>query len=341
LVQINFGSKAVSCKIVYYGPGLCGKTTNVQQVHRETPVDRRSELTSINTDGDRTLFFDFMSLDLGKVAGMDTRFQLYTVPGQVYYNATRKLVLQGVDGIVFVADSSPDRMGANLDSWKNLFDNLAEYGLHECDIPVVIQYNKRDLANALSVDEMNRAINTIGAPTFEAIACRGEGVLATLKCVCGLVIRTLATRQQKPAGAMKPVPLSGPAPVAEPEKAVVATGGHKAIGEVTLVSRRQKVARQNAEAAASVSTSVEASVEAPVETAPEPRLEPKPAERVGVPAPTTKIGPPPNAASAAASRAVAGRAFARKPDSKRWVIVAAAGVGAAAVAGAAMYFLTL
>jgi len=194
-LQINLGSKAISCKIVYYGPGLSGKTTNIEMIHGHMPESRRGELTSIKTKGDRTLFFDFMAVDLGKVAGMDTRFQIYTVPGQVYYNATRKLVLQGADGIIFVADSAPDRMQANIESWQNLQDNLAERGLSIRDLPVVIQCNKRDLSGAVATEEMNGQINTIGAPVFEAVACRGEGVLQTLKAVCGLVCRSVNASQ--------------------------------------------------------------------------------------------------------------------------------------------------
>ena len=179
-MHINFGSRSVSCKIVFYGPGLSGKTTNIQRIHEQMPAPRKGELTSIKTEGDRTLFFDFMSLDLGKVGGMETRFQIYTVPGQVYYNATRKLVLQGADGIVFVADSGPDCLETNVESWQNLKDNLAERGLDITDLPVVIQWNKRDLPGAIPVDELNARINDIGAPTFEAVATEGRGVLDTL-----------------------------------------------------------------------------------------------------------------------------------------------------------------
>ena len=185
----------MSCKIVYYGPGFSGKTTNIQKIHEQMPGDRKGELTSIKTEGDRTLFFDFMALDLGKVAGMDIRFQIYTVPGQVYYGATRKLVLQGADGIVFVADSSPDRMQANMDSWQDLEHNLAERNLSIRELPVVVQWNKRDLPGALATEEMNRRINLCGAPSFEAIACRGEGVLSTLKCICTLVCRSVSATQ--------------------------------------------------------------------------------------------------------------------------------------------------
>ena len=190
-VQINFGARTVSCKIVYYGPGLSGKTTNIQKIHELMPDDRRGELTSIKTEGDRTLFFDFMSLDLGKIAGMKTRFQLYTVPGQVYYNATRKLVLQGADGVVFVADSGADRMAENIESWQNLQENLAENNLSLDHLPVVLQWNKRDLAETLSTEDLDAKLNTIDAPTFESVATTGEGVLETLKSVCAIVCKTI------------------------------------------------------------------------------------------------------------------------------------------------------
>jgi hypothetical protein len=221
-VQINFGSRSVSCKIVYYGPGLSGKTTNIQKVHELTPAARKSDLTSIKTEGDRTLFFDFMSLDLGKIAGMDTRFQLYTVPGQVYYNATRKLVIQGADGIVFVADSSPDRMADNIDSWMNLQDNLLERGMDLKHIPVVMQWNKRDVAGAMAVAELDRQINTIGAATFESVACDGTGVLETLKCICALVCKTLNAKQLKTA-APSGTPIPGACPHTQTDRNVCPT----------------------------------------------------------------------------------------------------------------------
>ena len=145
MVQINFAKKQVNAKVVYYGPGMSGKTTNLEVIHQRAPEGNRGELTSISTEGDRTLFFDFMPLDLGTVAGMRTCFQIYTVPGQVYYSSTRKLVLQGVDGLIFVADSSPNMMEENLESLRDLAENLAEYGRSIEDMPLVIQYNKRDV----------------------------------------------------------------------------------------------------------------------------------------------------------------------------------------------------
>ena len=191
MVQINFALREVNCKIVYYGPGMSGKTTNLEIVHKKAPEANKGELTSIATEGDRTLFFDFMPLDLGTIAGMRTRFQLYTVPGQVYYNSTRKLVLQGVDGIVFVADSSESKMEENLESLENLKNNLAEYGKDIREIPLVLQWNKRDLPDALSVEALNERMNHWGCPYFEAVAITGEGVFPTLKCLSGMVLETL------------------------------------------------------------------------------------------------------------------------------------------------------
>jgi signal recognition particle receptor subunit beta len=193
MVQINFAQKQVNAKIVYYGPGMSGKTTNLEVVYQRAPQPNRGELTSISTDGDRTLFFDFMPLDLGTVSGMRTCFQIYTVPGQVYYNSTRKLVLQGVDGVVFVADSSASMVEENLESMRNLEQNLNEYGKSLASIPLIIQYNKRDLPDAMSVDELNRLLNPYNAPCFEAIANTGQGVFPTLKALAARVLDTIHT----------------------------------------------------------------------------------------------------------------------------------------------------
>jgi len=195
MVQINFALKEVNCKVVYYGPGLSGKTTNLEVVHSKAPQDNCGELTSIATEGDRTLFFDFLPLNLGQVAGMTTKFQIYTVPGQVYYNSTRKLVLQGSDGIVFVADSRKGKMDENLESLSNLEDNLREYGMDINTIPLVLQYNKRDLPDLYTVEEMDEKLNPAGVPTYEAVAVTGEGVFPTLKKLSSMVLESL-NRQQ-------------------------------------------------------------------------------------------------------------------------------------------------
>jgi mutual gliding-motility protein MglA len=205
MVQINFAQKQVNAKIVYYGPGMSGKTTNLEVVHQRAPEQNKGELTSISTDGDRTLFFDFMPLDLGTVAGMRTCFQIYTVPGQVYYNSTRKLVLQGVDGVVFVADSSASMSQENLDSLRNLEENLNEYGKSLSTLPHVIQFNKRDLPDAMPVEELNAMMNPHHAPCFEAIANTGQGVFPTLKA---LAARVLETIHQQSGGSAAPRPQS-------------------------------------------------------------------------------------------------------------------------------------
>ena len=191
MVQINFAQKQVNAKIVFYGPGMSGKTTNLEVIHQRAPAPNKGELTSISTDGDRTLFFDFMPLDLGTVAGMRTCFQIYTVPGQVYYNSTRKLVLQGVDGVVFVADSQVERMEANIESMENLRVNLQEQAYDLNKVPFVIQYNKRDLPNAVSAEELKRVLNPRNVPEWQAVAPTGVGVFDTLKSVAKLVLNEL------------------------------------------------------------------------------------------------------------------------------------------------------
>ena len=228
MVQINFAQKSVTVKIVYYGPGMSGKTTNLEIVHQRAPEPNKGDLTSISTDGDRTLFFDFMPLDLGTVAGMRTQFQIYTVPGQVYYNSTRKLVLQGVDGVIFIADSSASMLQENLESLANLQENLREYGKDIDEIPMVIQYNKRDLPDAMSVEKLEQHLNQRGAPSFEAIASSGQGVFPTLKALAARVLdsiheQTGASTGARPAAAapsqapaMTP-PTSTPAPSASSE----------------------------------------------------------------------------------------------------------------------------
>jgi signal recognition particle receptor subunit beta len=215
MVQINFGQREVSCKVVFYGPGMSGKTTNLEIIHKKAPKDAVGEMVSIATETDRTLYFDFLPLDLGQVAGMRTRFQLYTVPGQIYYNATRKLVLQGVDGVIFVADSSPDKMAENLESLQNLRDNLAEMNLTIDDIPLVLQYNKRDLPQAMSIADINAQLNPMGAPVFEGVAREGKGVFATLKEISRLVIEKL-NKEHAPAANRRRTNTALGAPSANP-----------------------------------------------------------------------------------------------------------------------------
>jgi mutual gliding-motility protein MglA len=222
---INYASKEINCKIVYYGPGLCGKTTNLQYIYNKTNPEAKGKMISLATETERTLFFDFLPLSLGEIRGFKTRFHLYTVPGQVYYNASRKLILKGVDGIVFVADSQTERMEANQEAMQNLYDNMAEYGYDLTKMPFVIQYNKRDLPNAAPVRELQAALNPgweITEPArqrvapdayhagenlveqlptgewieratyFEAVAVTGDGVFETLRAVSKLVLKSLA-----------------------------------------------------------------------------------------------------------------------------------------------------
>ena len=191
MVLFNYATKEITAKIVYYGPGLCGKTTNLQFVYESLPSSNKSKMLSLATKTDRTLFFDFLPLDLGKIRGMRTKLQLYTVPGQVYYNSTRQLVLKGADGIVFVADSQDHALDANLESLQNLEDNLKRQDVRIREVPLVLQYNKRDLPNAMPVDEMNREINKLGVPHFASVATTGIGVEETLRGVTSLVLSHL------------------------------------------------------------------------------------------------------------------------------------------------------
>ena len=188
---INYSSREINCKIVYYGPGLCGKTTNLQFIYSKTNPDLKGKMISLATETERTLFFDFLPLALGQIRGFKTRFHLYTVPGQVFYDASRKLILKGVDGVVFVADSQVERMEANIESLENLRINLAEQGADLDKTPYVVQYNKRDLPNAADLDEMRRLLNPTGVPDFEACAKSGTGVFETLKAVARSVLRDL------------------------------------------------------------------------------------------------------------------------------------------------------
>ncbi len=196
---VNYSTREITCKIVYYGPGRSGKTTNLHYVYGQVPTERRGRMVSLATQTDRTLFFDFLPLDLGQISGFSTRFQLYTVPGQVYYSATRKLVLQGADGVVFVADSQARQLDENIESMQDLHANLAEHGIDARAVPLVIQYNKQDLPRdlILSVDELEDALNFRGVPNFAADALHGPGVFETLRGISELVLRRLSA----PSGA--------------------------------------------------------------------------------------------------------------------------------------------
>jgi len=185
---INYAAREINCKLVYYGPGLCGKTTNLQFIYTKVDPGTKGKLISLATETERTLFFDFLPLELGSIRGFKTRFHLYTVPGQVFYDASRKLILRGADGVIFVADSQIERMESNIESLENLEDNLAEQSMNLEKMPFVLQYNKRDLPNAVSVEELQAALNPRNVPWFEACAPTGVGVFETLKGAAKLVL---------------------------------------------------------------------------------------------------------------------------------------------------------
>jgi signal recognition particle receptor subunit beta len=257
MASINYAFKEISCKIVFYGPGLSGKTTNLQYVHQKIPPQTRGDLISLATDQDRTLYFDFLPVDIGKLHGFSTKFQLYTVPGQVYYNATRKLVLRGVDGLVFVADSQICKMDENIESFQNLVENLSEYGYNIDKIPLVFQYNKRDLSDISSVEELEKALNPNRLPYFEAVATKGIGVFDTLKCISRLVLDQAKRKQLFPEREIK---------VEEVEKAPA---------ELDLSQTPE--ANQMAEATCS-STHIESSTQPPVTAIRQEKLKPPAAE---------------------------------------------------------------
>ena len=188
---INFAAREINCKIVYYGAGLGGKTTNLQHIYQKTAEQQKGKMISLATETERTLFFDFLPLDLGSVRGFKTRIHLYTVPGQVFYDASRKLILRGVDGIVFVADSQEARMDANIEALDNLDSNLKEHGYDFKKIPYVLQLNKRDLPNILTVEELQKQLTVKGEPALESVAVTGQGVFDTLKEVAKLVLADL------------------------------------------------------------------------------------------------------------------------------------------------------
>jgi mutual gliding-motility protein MglA len=197
MASINYALKEVSCKIVYYGPGLCGKTTNLQYIHQHTSQEKKGNLVSLATPGERTLFFDFLPLEASDIHGFRVKFQLYTVPGQVMYNSTRKLVLRGVDGVVFVCDSQWEKVRENIESFRNLQTNLATYGYSLDTIPYVVQYNKRDLSGISPMNYLQYVMNPRQVPSYEVCALEGQNVFESLNCVCGIVIANLRNKQQE------------------------------------------------------------------------------------------------------------------------------------------------
>jgi len=211
MVFFNYSTMQMAAKVVYYGPGLCGKTTNLHYIYQHTAGESRGEMVSLETETDRTLFFDLLPIDVGSIAGFNTRIQLYTVPGQVFYNTTRKLVLKGVDGVVFVADSQRAMQQANLDSFRNLEENLAEMGLSVDTLPLVLQFNKRDLADIVSIEELNAALNRHDWPWFESSAVTGMGVFETLKGISKQTLLSLKKRLGRSEPASRPAAATPPA----------------------------------------------------------------------------------------------------------------------------------
>ena len=330
MVFFNYSTMQMHAKVVYYGPGLCGKTTNLQYIYDHTGNDSRGEMVSLATETDRTLFFDLLPIDVGKIAGFTTRIQLYTVPGQVFYNTTRKLVLKGVDGVVFVADSQRPMLNANVESFENLEENLAEMGLDLETIPVVLQYNKRDLPNILTVEELDESLNKGNWSAVEASALNGDGVFETLKTISKATLIALKNRmtkgrgdsasKPKPAAApgrtmpAAPPPRKGPLPAAPPPKADKA----KPADEPVAVEPEEATAETTApesqapEPEARSETKSEVKLDDTVEAEPEVKsveIDPDLAAAAGLKTTGTSAGMDP-ATGEAAPRAAAGTATA-------------------------------
>ena len=276
MVLFNYSTKELTAKIVYYGPGLCGKTTNLQYIHGNLPGNVKGKMLSLATKTDRTLFFDFLPIDLGEIRGMKTRVQLYTVPGQVFYNETRKLVLKGVDGIVFVADSQEQMLSANAESFKNLEENLKGHGLTLGEMPHVIQFNKRDLPKLATIEQLNQSVNKFNAPFYESVATTGIGIQDTLKAITKLVLLHLTRKYDPRARPSTPTPaapqppvMQAPAPVPGPAEtqAVPLTAIKPAIGAPTIEISTEAIPQPVPEPA--IAASVEVAVPVEVATGPE------------------------------------------------------------------------
>jgi signal recognition particle receptor subunit beta len=240
MVLFNYSTKELTAKVVYYGPGLCGKTTNLQWIHEKLPIKNKGKMLSLATETDRTLFFDFLPIEIGTIRGMKTRIQLYTVPGQVFYNATRRMVLKGADAVCFVCDSQEAMLDANLESYENMRQNLEANEIDPDEIPVVLQYNKRDLPNALPIEILNERMNPHNYPFYEAIAVRGAGVEDTLKAVTKLVFKSLSAKYGDGAAASSPPgrapgpPRSTPLPQPFTPGPPLAMSGEDPLGELDL-----------------------------------------------------------------------------------------------------------
>ncbi len=299
MVFINYAAMQLSAKIVYYGPGLCGKTTSLQYIYRRTADDSRGELVSLDTETDRTLFFDLLPMEVGVIGGFKTKIQLYTVPGQVFYNTTRKLVLRGVDGIVFVADSQEPLFESNVESFNNLQENLRELNLNLEEIPLVFQYNKRDLKNIVGVERLQEALNPKDVPYFETSATTGKGVFDVLKSVSKLTLLSLKSKVLGTAEA-RPAPRRAAKPAAKPTAKPAAKASAKPTAKPTAKPSAKAAAKPTAKPAAKPAAKPTAG------KAPPQRETPKPAIHRATPtAPTRAAAPtPPSAKPSPAKPAV-------------------------------------
>jgi len=315
MVFFNYSTMQMAAKVVYYGPGLCGKTTNLHYIYGHTTQDSRGEMVSLETETDRTLFFDLLPLDVGSIAGFNTRIQLYTVPGQVFYNTTRKLVLKGVDGVVFVVDSQRAMLQANLDSFRNLEENLGEMGLAVDSLPLVLQYNKRDLADIYSIEELNQAINRHGWPYYETSAVSGQGVFETLKGISKYTLLALKKRLGR-TGADAPTRLSAPtaAGASPATPAAGAAGGAASLGQAPApqAANPSSAAALAAAAAAPPAPVAAASPSAPPSSSP-PQVPPAP----GVPSGADAAAPRPASPAAPAASAATPPAGVARSSAKR------------------------
>jgi signal recognition particle receptor subunit beta len=305
MVLFNYSTKELTAKVVYYGPGLCGKTTNLQWVHEKLPIKNKGKMLSLATETDRTLFFDFLPIEIGTIRGMKTRIQLYTVPGQVFYNATRRMVLKGADAVCFVCDSQEAMLDANLESYENMRQNLEANEIDPDEIPIVLQYNKRDLPNALPIEILNERMNPHNYPFYEAIAVRGVGVEDTLKAVTKLVFKSLSVRYGDGAAAPSPPGRAPGPPRATPPPRPGTPGPPLAVTTDELLGELDLSVPERAAPATSSLPPIEFDEETPVGsayTAPEPGRPPTPAPSAAryappapaaPPAPSAPVGPPP------------------------------------------------
>lgn len=282
MVSINYAFREISCKIVYYGPGLSGKTTNLQYVHDRVPAKSRGDLISLATEADRTLYFDFLPIHVGDIGGFSTKFQLYTVPGQVFYNATRKLVLRGVDGIVFVADSQKAKMDENIESLANMFENLRENDIDPAAIPLVFQYNKRDLPDIATIEELEKTLNPEGRPYTEASAVKGLGVFDTMKRITKLVLED--TKRKTSGQTAAPTASAKPASIPKiPDEMMISSGPVSQLPHAAApraadgwnTDRRSPESIAIAEPAAAAVAEKAPKADAPVGTPPAPSPKPR------------------------------------------------------------------